>query len=77
MWSAEDLAWDTVRRQGRHGLTAGQVADEAGEAARRERETRRQPAAAPAGREPYDGDPEHLARYGRSGMPSGGASPPG
>jgi len=76
MWSAEDLARDTVRRQG-HGLTAGQVADKAGEAARRERETRRQSAAAPAGREPYDGDPEHLARYGQPGMPSGGASPPG
>ncbi|MEU6911479.1 hypothetical protein ACWDZW_40140 [Streptomyces coeruleorubidus] len=59
MWSAEDLARESARRQGR-GLGAAQVAQKVAEAARRERETRQQ-LNVPASRDPYAGDPEELA----------------
>ncbi|MEU0454239.1 hypothetical protein ABZ322_14715 [Streptomyces sp. NPDC006129] len=59
MWSAEDLARDAARRQGR-GLGAAQVAAKVAEAARRERETRQQ-LGVPASRDPYARDPEELA----------------
>ncbi|MFC8201626.1 hypothetical protein ACFUTV_40545 [Streptomyces sp. NPDC057298] len=41
MWSAEDVARASVRRQG-EGLSVAQVADKVAEAQRRERETRQQ-----------------------------------
>ncbi|MFE9813073.1 hypothetical protein [Streptomyces sp. NPDC005548] len=47
MWSSEDKARDTVRRQGR-GLSASQVGEKVAEAVVRVRETRQQ-AATPAG----------------------------
>ncbi len=59
MWSAEDVARATVRRQG-EGLDREQVAAKVAEAERRERETRQQ-LRSPGGRGPYDGDPEELA----------------
>ncbi|MFD5724436.1 hypothetical protein [Streptomyces sp. NPDC127036] len=59
MWSSEDKARDTVRRQGR-GLSASQVAEKVAEAVVRVRETRRQ-AASPAGWGELGGDPKELA----------------
>ncbi|MER7978325.1 hypothetical protein [Streptomyces sp. NPDC095817] len=59
MWSSEDKARDTVRRQGR-GLSAGQLAEKVAEAVVRVRETRQQ-AASFAGKGEYGGDPVELA----------------
>ncbi|MFG2452910.1 hypothetical protein ACGFSG_26385 [Streptomyces sp. NPDC048512] len=61
MWSSEDQARDTVRRQGR-GLTARQVGEKVAEAVVRVRETRQQ-AATPAGSwGELGGDPAELGR---------------
>ncbi|MFI1212409.1 hypothetical protein ACH4UV_32955 [Streptomyces sp. NPDC020802] len=60
MWSAEDVARASVRRQGQ-GLSVAQVADKVAEAERRERETRQQLGFPAVDRGPYDGDPEDLA----------------
>ncbi|MFF0190818.1 hypothetical protein [Streptomyces sp. NPDC005244] len=60
MWSSEDKARDTVRRQGR-SLSARQVGEKVAEAVVRVRESRQQ-AAAPAGsRGELGGDPAELA----------------
>ncbi|MEU0787328.1 hypothetical protein ABZ341_38000 [Streptomyces sp. NPDC006173] len=59
MWSSEDKARDTVRRQGR-GLSAGQLAEKVAEAVVRVRETRQQ-AASPGDWGEYGGDPSELA----------------
>lgn len=59
MWSAEDVARASVRRQG-EGLSVAQVADKVAEAERRERETQQQ-LNFPGDRGPYDSDPEDLA----------------
>ncbi|MFD6294707.1 hypothetical protein ACFWFU_07865 [Streptomyces sp. NPDC060235] len=59
MWSSEDKARDTVRRQGR-GLSAGQVAEKVAEAVVRVRETRAQ-AASPGDWGELGGDPVELA----------------
>ncbi|MFD9400268.1 hypothetical protein ACFWA4_15830 [Streptomyces sp. NPDC060011] len=60
MWSSEDKARDTVRRQGR-GLSASQVAEKVAEAVVRVRETRQQ-AASPDDWGELGGDPAELAR---------------
>ncbi|WP_331731018.1 hypothetical protein OG933_45505 (plasmid) [Streptomyces sp. NBC_00016] len=60
VWNVEDLARDTVRRQG-DGLTVAQVPEKTAEAARRERETLEQLATGPVDRDPYDVDPARLA----------------
>ncbi|MFD7684482.1 hypothetical protein [Streptomyces sp. NPDC060187] len=60
MWSSEDKARDTVRRQGR-GLSVSQVAEKVAEAVVRVRETRQQ-AASPGGWGELGGDPEELGR---------------
>jgi hypothetical protein len=60
MWSTDDVARATVRRQG-EGLSVAQVADKVAEADRRERETRQQLNSPAVNRGPYDSDPEDLA----------------
>ncbi|MFD9404971.1 hypothetical protein ACFWA4_39915 [Streptomyces sp. NPDC060011] len=60
MWSSQDKARDTVRRQGR-GLSMSQVAEKVVEAVVRVREARQQ-AAAPGGWGEVGGDPAELAR---------------
>ena len=60
MWSAEDVARASVRRQG-EGLSVAQVADKVAEAQRRERETRQQLHSPAVDRGPYDVDPADLA----------------
>lgn len=60
MWNADDAARAAVRRQG-EGLSVAQVADQAAEAARQERETRQQLDSPALDRGPYDGHPEDLA----------------
>ncbi|MEU0787359.1 hypothetical protein ABZ341_38170 [Streptomyces sp. NPDC006173] len=59
MWSGEDKARDTVRRQGR-GLSAGQLAEKVAEAVVRVRETGQQ-ATSPGDWSEYDGDPHEVA----------------
>ncbi|MFF5494493.1 hypothetical protein [Streptomyces aquilus] len=60
IWSAEDVARATVRRQA-PGLDAGQVAGKVAEAARRERETRQQLHAPVRGGKLVPDDPVRLA----------------
>jgi hypothetical protein len=60
MWSTDDVARATVRRQG-EGLSMAQVADKVAEAERREQETRQQLHSPAVDRGPYDSAPEDLA----------------
>ncbi|MER7983304.1 hypothetical protein [Streptomyces sp. NPDC095817] len=60
MWSSEDKARDTVRRQGR-GMSAGQVAEKISEAQVRVQETRQFAAASAGDWGELGGDPTELA----------------
>jgi hypothetical protein len=60
MWSAEDVARASVRRQGA-GLSAAQIADKVADAAQRERESSAQLDSPVADPGPYATDPEDLA----------------
>ncbi|GGZ92507.1 hypothetical protein ACFOOM_23005 [Streptomyces echinoruber] len=60
MWSAQDIARESVRRRAR-GLSADEVAGKVADAARRAQRTRQQ-RSSPGGRGPYESDPEHLAQ---------------